>query len=230
MPSPDINAPSPEPDNDFDLPADTNFYNTNMNGTFGSFLNNDGQLPFDLNEFYRESPPPVDHNQSIQVIQSQDQQSTAPLNDFYSSLMPSKVESYNPAMGYGENSYRPPPPLPVQTVVATQAPMTYLCSVPPPPPPQTSNNTNQSMNSSNDEYNWNDWNVHHIETPISPPHYERKGRDDSLIEYVDENLRDLDSSINDIDHRQLFGADIEAKGNDKTFQNQLCKLYLIILF
>jgi hypothetical protein len=212
MPSPDINAPSPEPDNDFDLPADTNFYSASVNGTFGSFMNNDGQLPFDLNEFYRESPPPVEHNQSIQVIQSKDQQqksqqSTAPLNDFYNSLIPPKIETYNPAAPYID-SYRqqPPPPLPV---AATPISYTYNSLIPPPPPPQN----NQSMNSSNDEYNWNEWNEYNLnETPVSPPHFERKGRDEGMVEYVDDTLRDLDTSLNDIDHRQLFGADIESKG------------------
>ncbi|CAG9797269.1 unnamed protein product [Chironomus riparius] len=213
IPSPDINAPSPEPDNDdFDLPADVNFYNANMNGTFGSFMS-DGPLPFDVNEFYRESPPPVEHNQSIQVIQSQDQQlATAPLNDFYNNIMPQKLEAYNPALGYND-SYRQPqqPPLP-----SAAPPMNFaLCTAPPPPPP-TSQNNNQSLNSSNnDDYSWNDWNMHHIDTPVSPANYERKGHDESsIVEYVDESLRDIDSSLNDIDHRQLFRADIETKDVD----------------
>jgi hypothetical protein len=211
IPSPDINAPSPEPDNDdFDLPSDVNFYNAN--GTFGSFLS-DGPLPFDVNEFYRDSPPLVEHNQSIQVIQSQEQQQlpTAPLNDFYSSIMPQKMEAYNPALGYND-SYRQQskqPPLPL-----TAPAMNFICTAPPPPPPISQNNNNQSLNSSNnDDYSWNEWNLHHIDTPVSPPNYERKGHDESsIVEYVDENLRDIDSSLNDIDHRQLFGADLETKG------------------
>lgn len=212
IPSPDINAPSPEPDNDdFNLPGNVNFYNSNMNGTFGSFLN-DGPLPFDVSEFYRESPPPVEHNQSIQVIQSQEQPlPTAPLNDFYNNIMPQKMEAYNPALGYND-SYRQPqqPPLPAS------APMNFICTAPPPPPPTSQNNNNSSLNSSNnDDYSWNEWNLHHIETPVSPPNYERKGHDESsIVEYIDESLRDIDSSLNDIDHRQLFGADIETKGID----------------
>lgn len=215
IPSPDINAPSPEPSDDFDLPSNVNFYNSSINGTFGSFLN-DGPLPFDVNEFYRESPPPVEHNQSIQVIQSQEQQqqSTAPLNDFYSSIMPPKMESYNPAMGYDE-PYRAPasqnlPPLPAPTIQ-----MNFICTPPPPPNNPPAKNTAQS-NSSNDEYSsWNDWNIHHVDTPVSPPSYERKALDDSnVVEYVDESLRDIDSSLSDIDHRQLFGADLEANDVD----------------
>ena len=144
IPSPDINAPSPESDNDdFDLPADVNFYNAN--GTFGSFLS-DGPLPFDVNEFYRESPPLAEHNQSIQVIQSQEQQllPTAPLNDFYNSIMPPKMEAYNPALGYNDSYRQQQPPLP-----STAPPMNFICTAPPPPPPTSQNNNNQSLNSSN---------------------------------------------------------------------------------
>lgn len=205
IPSPDINAPSPEPDNDFDLPTEMNFYNSN--GTFGSFLN-DGPLPFDLNEFYRESPPPLDHQ--IPVLQSQDHHVTsAPINDFYNPSMPQ-----NPAMNYAD-PYRPSqnPPLPTITVPQPNPQSSFICTAPPPPPaldffpplPTTS-----SMNSSNnDDYSsWNDWN---IDTPISPPHYERKSIGET-VEYIDESLRDIDSSLSDIDHRQLFGADLEHKG------------------
>lgn len=223
IPSPPINAPSPEPD-DFELPTEVNFYNSNMNGTFGSFLN-DSTLPFDVNEFYRESPPPVEHNQSIQVIQSQEQlqQATAPLNDFYNSVMPPKMDTYNPA--YPNESYRPPLPPPPSSTIAPQ--INYICAAPPPPPPSSQNtslnninNSNQSLNSSvnNDEYSWNDWNIHH-DTPVSPPNYERKGLEDSsIVEYIDESLRDIDTSLSDIDHRQLFGADLETKGAKNIFQ------------
>lgn len=130
--------------------------------------------------------------------------------------MPPKMEAYNPAMGYDE-TYRPQqqqqqPPLP-----SASLPMNFICTAPPPPPNNpSSNNVNQSLNSStsNDDYSWNDWNVHHIDTPVSPPIFERKAHENSNpVEYVDDGLRELDSSLNDIDHRQLFGAEIEAKGS-----------------
>lgn len=214
IPSPDINAPSPEPDNDFELPTEMNFYNSN--GTFGSFLN-DGPLPFDLNEFYRESPPPLDHQ--IPVLQSQDHGASS-ATDFYNPLMPP-----NPSMNYGD-PYRPSsqnPPLPNITVQHQQqqqrASSSFICTAPPPPPssqppldffpplPATS-----SMNSSNnDDYSssWNEWSI--VDTPVSPPHYERKSIGET-VEYIDDSLRDIESSLSDIDHRQLFGADLESKG------------------
>lgn len=182
----------------------------------GSFLNAEGSLPFDLNEFYRESPPLADQNQSIQVIQSQDpQKGTAPLNDFYNSLIPSKLEAYNPAAVNFNDSYRQPPlPPTAPPVLAQYTPspnsQNYLCTAPPPPPPSSSGPPPlpaSSLNSSNDEYSWSEWN----DTPVSPPLYETKGIEESnIVEYIDENLRDLDSSLNDIDHRQLFGIDTKG--------------------
>lgn len=203
IPSPDINAPSPEPDNDFDLPTEMNFYNSN--GTFGSFLN-EGPLPFDVNEFYRESPPPVpaiDAQSQIPVLQSQD--------DFYNPLMPP-----NPAMNFVDPyrpTQKPPPPLPIPQQ-ATNPGSNFICTAPPPPPSQDffpPLPTTSTITSSSEEYTWNDWSV---DTPISPPHYERKALGGiETVEYIDESLRDIDSSLNDIDHRQLFGADLETKGN-----------------
>lgn len=52
MPSPDINAPSPEPDMDLQLPDDQSFFN--VNGMMNSYM--DGNLPFDINDFRRDSP------------------------------------------------------------------------------------------------------------------------------------------------------------------------------
>ena len=192
-----------------------------MNG-FGSFLNNDAPLPFDLNEFYRESPPPVDQN-SIQVIHSQEQQqSTAPLNDFYNSLIPSKLEAYNPEMSFG--SYQPTqPPLPSVPPMSNYVNTSSTYMIAPPPPPLSYNQpqmdfSNQintgiplpppSMETGNDEYAWNNnWNATPDETPHSPPHFERKGHDNNMIEYIDDSLRNINEA-NDIDHRrQLMGND-----------------------
>lgn len=209
IPSPDINAPSPEPDdNDFNIPNEKNFYNPN--GTFGSFLN-DGPLPFDVSEFYRESPP-LPSNSQIPVLQTQESQPGAPLNDFYNSLIPSKLEAYNPAMGYADPYKQPPLPAVETSVNVTQH---YVSSIPPPPPTQPAPPLeffpplpSASTSMSNDDYSWNDW---PIETPISPPYNERKSHGET-IEYIEESMRDIDSSLNDIDHRQLFGADLESNG------------------
>lgn len=52
IPSPDINAPSPEPDMDLQLPDDQSYFN--VNGMMNSYM--DGNLPFDINDFRRDSP------------------------------------------------------------------------------------------------------------------------------------------------------------------------------
>jgi hypothetical protein len=191
----------------------------------GSFLNNDGTLPFDPTEFYRESPPPVDQN-SIQVIHSQE---PAPLNDFYNSLIPSKLEAYNPEMNYGgsyqQQSQPPLPSGPPMSNYTNNTPQSYLVA---PPPPPASYNPSQidyssgiplpppSMNSSTDEYSWNSWNTSQVETPHSPPHFERKGHDNNMIEYIDDSLRSINEA-SDVDHRQLMGSENDIKGETMAF-------------
>lgn len=197
-----------------------------MNG-FGSFLSNDAPLPFDLNEFYRESPPSVDQN-SIQVIHSQEQQqSEAPLNDFYNSLIPSKLEAYNPELSFG-NYQQSQPPLPsgppMNNFNPNNSSASYMVA---PPPPPASYNPSQidfsspinpgiplpppSMDSSGNDYSWNSWSSTPVETPHSPPHFERKGHDNNMIEYIDDNLRNISDS-NDVDHRQLMTLDNDING------------------
>lgn len=207
-----------------------------MNGFSGSFLGSDAPLPFDLNEFYRESPPPVDQN-SIQVIHS-DQQSTAPLNDFYNSLIPTKLESYNPEMSFGSYQPQSQPPLPSGPPMSNynnNSTPSYMIAPPPPPTtynptPTTYNPTQQTFSSQqnsgiplpppvmdqSDDYSWNSWNSTPAETPHSPPHFERKGHDRNTIEYIDESLRSINES-SDIDHRQLMGSDSDGggKGEDE---------------
>ena len=48
-----------------------------------------------------------------------------------------------------------------------------------------------------------------METPVSPPSYERKGHENDMIEY-DENLGDLLIGSGDIDHRQMLDQSLEA--------------------
>lgn len=202
-----------------------NFYNPSVNGLGGSFLNSDAPLPFDLNEFYRESPPPVDQN-SIQVIYSEEQnQASAPITDFYNSLIPSKLEGYNPEMSF--SNYQPSqPPLPSgppinNYPVNTAAP--YMIAPPPPPSAYTSQmdfsvqNTGlpmSSQQSASEEYTWNRWNQNSVETPHSPPNFERKGHDRNTVEYIDDGLRTINES-SDTDHRQnsngLIGEYLSAK-------------------
>ncbi|XP_030384006.1 regulation of nuclear pre-mRNA domain-containing protein 2 [Scaptodrosophila lebanonensis] len=88
IPSPDINAPSPERDADLQLPDDNsaplsiNIFNTNING-FSGYLDG-GQLPFDINDFKRESKLGNGSSQPIEVIGSRsDDESYTPSANFY---------------------------------------------------------------------------------------------------------------------------------------------------
>lgn len=147
------------------------------------------------------------NNSHIPVLHGQDQQGTAPLNDFYNSLIPSKLDSYNPAMGFIDPYKQPPLP---GTESTLSMPQHFVSSIPPPPPSQPAPPMDffppLPSASTSDDYPWNDW----IETPISPPSYERKAVGET-VEYIEESLRDIGSSLNDIDHRQLF-PDLDTKG------------------
>ena len=139
IPSPDINAPSPEPDNDFVLPGEQNFYNS-MNG-FSSYVNS--SLPFDISDFRNTSSRPDGQPiQSIQVIQSRAEEGAAPISDFYKSLIPSQLDAFppnpsGPTFGYGSKNFNgpPPPPMPVLYGKTMQQSMQQNSFAPPPPPP-----------------------------------------------------------------------------------------------
>lgn len=165
--SPTFDAPSPSPDEkDFDLPDD-NFYN--MNG-FSSYVDSGVPLPFDINDFTRESPPLSDSRvnvQSIQVIGTRNEESTgAPLNDFYKSLIPadpfSQPNSNSFTYRSNHNYGMPPPTLPMSYHHGNPTMNTYV----PPPPPSPAQNVGFSamgppMPTPSDEYDpWTDmpWN------------------------------------------------------------------------
>ncbi|XP_062546335.1 uncharacterized protein LOC134212459 isoform X2 [Armigeres subalbatus] len=95
MPSPDINAPSPEPDMDLQLPDDQSFFN--VNGMMNSYM--DGNLPFDINDFRRESPT-ASAVQSIQVINSRKEESEG-VNDFLKTFFPDTPSSQHYGAGRG---------------------------------------------------------------------------------------------------------------------------------
>ncbi|XP_030567887.1 uncharacterized protein LOC115767720 isoform X3 [Drosophila novamexicana] len=88
IPSPDINAPSPERDADLQLPDENNsplgvnlFSGSGLNG-FASYLDG-GQLPFDINDFKRESSG-KDRGSAIEVIGSRsDDESYTPNASYY---------------------------------------------------------------------------------------------------------------------------------------------------
>lgn len=105
-------------------------------------------------------------------------------------------------MSFG--SYQPPPlppSGPPMSNYASNQSAPYMIAPPPPPsygiplPPPSS-----------DEYSWNSWNSTPAETPHSPPHFERKGHEGNMIEYIDDSLRAINEA-SDIDHRQLMAHD-----------------------
>ncbi|KAH8412829.1 hypothetical protein KR009_006054 [Drosophila setifemur] len=115
IPSPDINAPSPERDADLQLPDENNapmgmtLFGGGLNG-FSSYLDG-GKLPFDINDFKRDSK---DLGSAIEVIGSRsDDESYAPSANFYK---PDSISSSNsssiPGLGGGGSAeYVPNPPL-----------------------------------------------------------------------------------------------------------------------
>ena len=192
----------------------------------GSFLSNDTPLPFDVNEFYRDSPPENVDQSSIQVIQSQD--SSAPLSDFYSSLIPQKLESYNPEMSYGGNyqpSQQPPLPSgpPMRNYQNSSMP-NYIVTPPLPPPnyiPQQIEYSSEIPlppdNSRNEFNSWN-WNSTSVDTPLSPPTIERKGHE-RVVEYIDDGMQSMED--NDTDHRQTMsnesGENLKSEKLERSF-------------
>lgn len=220
-PSPPINAPSPEPDNDFDLPNQISFNKSNMNG-YGSFLKSKAPLPFDLNEFYRKSPPlPISQNNSIQVIQ-QDQHQNAPINDFFNSLNQTKHDnysatpmSYNPQISYQPSAIPPPPPSASVDMSSAYSNQNGPYMVPPPPPASSQVDFTSGIplpptqNANN--YSWN-WNAS-LETPHSPSNFDRKNHDDNnMLDYLDESLRTI-TNPDDIDHRMMRTSESDGSGH-----------------
>ncbi|KAM8716751.1 hypothetical protein ACLKA7_003598 [Drosophila subpalustris] len=137
IPSPDINAPSPERDADLQLPDETNsplglnlFSGGGLNG-FASYLDA-GQLPFDINDFKRESAG-KDRGSAIEVIGSRsDDESYTPSANYYkpepygSSSANGSSSSGIPGLG-GNNASDEYNPVQVQT--------SYGSLLPPPAPP-----------------------------------------------------------------------------------------------
>ncbi|BFF96308.1 uncharacterized protein DMAD_13535 [Drosophila madeirensis] len=100
IPSPDINAPSPERDADLQLPDETtpplgiNVFSGGLNG-FSSYLDS-GKLPFDINDFKRDSK---DLGSAIEVIGSRsDDEAYAPSANFYK---PEPISSYSSSNNSG---------------------------------------------------------------------------------------------------------------------------------
>lgn len=194
-----------------------------MNG-YGSFLKSNAPLPFDLNEFYRESPPlPVSQNSSIQVVQ-QDQHQNVPVNDFFNSLTKhdnysNQSMSYNPQISYQPSAIPPPPPVSAD-ISSAYSNQNGPYMVPPPPPTSiqidfTSGIPLPPTQNANSYSSWNNWNSS-METPHSPSNFDRKNHEDNLLDY-DDNLRAITNS-DDIDHRMLRTSESDGSGHGECYR------------
>ncbi|XP_055546292.1 uncharacterized protein LOC129730760 isoform X2 [Wyeomyia smithii] len=265
IPSPDINAPSPEPDMDLQLPDDQSFFN--VNGMMNSYM--DGNLPFDINDFRRDSPTAsadsnnqsfaasrgrpgaVGHpihsgtNSSGPYVPSHSSNSsleefanggtsadyTASLNSYGvpSSVVGTASDYGLPSLVPRQNNHHPVgmnrpfnsgpqynQPMLSDYSAGRPQPVSRGPLLPPPAPV----NLDRS-----DEYNstWDmsmTWDGPHdqsgfqnLDTPVSPPHYERKGINSNVIEYIDG--ANEDEPLQDVDHRQLPNMPIPAFLKDK---------------
>lgn len=110
------------------------------------------------------------------------------------------------------NRYNGPIPGPYSTNTNTNS---YANSTIPPPLPPPFNSSSSNVG---DEYNPDSWEMnmswnttrdssfnHSLDAPRSPPHYERKGLNTNVIEYIDPSINEnpLTGSA-DVDHRQLL--------------------------
>lgn len=290
IPSPDINAPSPEPDNEFVLPDEPSFFANQSNGYMGYM---DASLPFDISDFRRESPNSshtgkfyfqivlmAPHSvtnieqliltnktkhilvQPIQVINSrnsaipdtyslsqtsnssmtytspisstlQDFVNTPNVSDYSNTSITSNyggqppMQNYHDVAGYSNQNNSLPSYGNSQPDYSASSVAPLL---PPPMPP--------SLDRSND-YNSTSWNMpwmrsnednsfnQSIETPVSPPHFERKGVMNKMIEYIDNTSDVLTEGGQDVDHRQLPNMQIQSliKGYFDIFWND-CYIFL----
>lgn len=246
IPSPDINAPSPEPDNDFLLPDDPaikfnlmgdDAYHNQSNG-FLSYM--DGNLPFDINDFGKHSPESQSQAQPIQVINSHvttKEANNFSINDFFKSILsesyPTPVpQPVPPVTTYSSqptdySSLYSGPPLnftQTETIPGIGGANTNFRPLLPPPLPPQLNQSDDYNNASWDLNNMSLWNnsqdsvefIDEMETPHSPPHFEREGISSNTIEYI-EVVPNLIIGANDVDHRQLNSAVVPESAVKKGF-------------
>lgn len=242
IPSPDINAPSPEPDADIILPDEQNsicasMFKNSSNG-YNSYM--DTTLPFDINDFKRDSPRhsydgSSSSTQPIQVINSRLEEkniSNFNMDDYFKPVnsgnayptttpLPvppvpryersqSGISSYSDS--YSDGAYNPlDTPYTNDSNYLSSASSSYdgnMPLMPPPPMPPGLTGQNDDFSSWDLEMSWNSANSsnpfnHVIETPTSPPSFEREGVNTNVIEYVDRSREPVLSSVEDVDHRQL---------------------------
>lgn len=114
------------------------------------------------------------------------------------------MNSYNPS----RNNLYPPVPKPPPPFPTTNS--NYSTLPPPPPPSFDAENLNDEYNPDNWEMDMS-WNStqnssfnQSLDGPRSPPHYERKGHNANLIEYIDPSIDGRIAGSGDVDHRQLI--------------------------
>lgn len=116
--------------------------------------------------------------------------------------------NFNPTFNSTMSNYSHPP-RPRYPIIQNNF-NNHMPLAPPPIPPAFDGNLS-------DEYNPENWDLdmswsnteadsfnQTIETPVSPPHFEREGRTESVIEYIDHGHEsDSLNPTSDVDHRQL---------------------------
>lgn len=188
-----------------------------------------GRLPFDINDFTSSSPK--SNEAHIQVLDSTTSGKENDIDDFFKTLM---HDTYTPAIppqpvpavptsNYYGGGF---PPQPTNSydqfdqydggsanVSANLSNVSYnqsysntfnsaITQPPLPPPPNRQDNweMNMSWNAGQDSsFNQS------MDAPRSPPHYERKGVNTNVIEYIEPGVNDSHlTGSGDVDHRQLI--------------------------
>lgn len=188
-----------------------------------------GRLPFDINDFASSSPK--GNEAHIQVINSTSSKENE-IDDFFKTLMhdtytPALPPQPVPAVGttnyyasqfpsqqtntYEFNQYESTSGNVSTSLFAGDAnSSTYNQSytntfnapiAQPPLPPSANQSENWEMDpwNASQESNFNQ----SMDAPRSPPHYERKGINTNVIEYIEPNVNDSHGA-GDVDHRQLI--------------------------
>lgn len=195
----------------------------------------DGRLPFDINDFTAHSPKANEahievldssaastkdndiddffktlmHDTYTPAIPPQPVPAVVSSGNYYSSSFGgqsssgydqfNQYESGNVSFGGGDSN--------VQSSYNQSYANSFNTSIPQPPLPPTSNrqdnwgDMDMSWNSSAQDASFNQ----SIDAPRSPPHYERKGVNTNVIEYIEPGVDDSHlAGSGDVDHRQLI--------------------------
>ncbi|KAJ6648837.1 Regulation of nuclear pre-mRNA domain-containing protein 2, partial [Pseudolycoriella hygida] len=192
--SPNPPQPVPPVSNDYNLPA--------MYGEGPRYTSPQQNMPF------RPPPPQGGYRPPPMPPTNPYNSSPArpPPNSHYGAQ---PNQNFNPSFNSTMSNYSHPPrpryPL-NQSNFNNHMPL-----APPPVPPVFDGNLS-------DEYNPESWDLdmswnnsqadsfnQTIETPVSPPHFEREGRSESVVEYIDHghDSESVTQNTSDVDHRQL---------------------------